>query len=1470
MKISKKLIKTMVTTIIVINTSLPALAKTELNVNNELKTNFANYQMKEEYDDKNDSEYNLYTEEYKHYLELSENDKENLEVIPRKYKVSFDDFISNIDDNKKEAKVYKKNKSVLAGNDVENTFPNSFDLRTQINIPVGNQGSYGLCWNFASIKTLETNLCLNNYGNYDFSELHLDYIESNEFGKYRKLHEGGTYDFFKDYVYYNNGPVLEEEVPYFSNYTINDYDYLLSLDKKAYVNKTIDFPSLYKYIDSNNNIIYSKNYLYEGTDGNLVYNEGDLLSIEDVNLYRNEIKNHIMKNGSLYCVIATPDYGRTYYNSTTNSEYCTTDELGNGREFHAISIIGWDDSYSKNNFNQDHKPENDGAYIALNSWGDTWGDNGIFYISYDDFNVETNLCGVVSATTNKEDIITKEIRFNDSNLYNAIKDEYYNSITAYNDEDLVLFINEYIIDEIKYLNLNNKGIKDLTGLEQFNNLQAIDLSNNEIDDISIFSNFKTLYYLNLEKNNISEINCDFSEIEIYSLNLGYNHLTNVECLKSVTSLSNLILNNNNITSIDFNNSKLEDLNANDNNITEISLLNNNLYRVELKNNNITDLSNIKNNSDQDVELYLSGNKNLNISTLDLNNITSLELNNCDLNELEFNESYNANILNKLSLENNNLGDLSSLPKKDYYYINLSYNANIDLSTIDVSSISYLILENCDINDEKIESISENIEFYSLDISNNPLSNLDFVYKYKLSVLDISNTNIKDLSVLGNINDENISMIRQLIASNNLELVGIENLIGINSLYLDNCGIENIEKIITLNNLESLSLNDNKINDASGIINLENLKNVSLKNNNIENIDFIKDISDNLELISLENNYISDLNPIKNLIDNNDRYLSVDLSGNKIDKYTDFSGKMCYIGYSNQNVVEKIDLKVNTENMIDFPEIIEYAFNERYKNNISFEAQNCDMDLQNKKIIINSTDLGAGEASIKINGGIFDGSIYTYKYNMKENINVIGIDTEYTGRTTYVEGEDFNIEDLKVFFVYENGITMETNDYNIENNTNLTPDIDLIRISYNDIEVFIDINVISKDDSRVVKFNEPLIFDYFITSGWDYESSLIYADSEKLELICLSDFCTDFDSEINIEEEISDLTGLSNFPNISSIVLKQYNSENIDELSRIQNISNIWINSVENPITDISLLNNLKNLKKVSLNNSKIKSVHDVFNDSIESIDINNIFDINDLEHIDNRVYLPEIYNQLLERCTDNVIIDVYYNTKNNNTLGEIKPIKDENGKYYVELDLEEYDEIIENREIEVKLVDYIGENKTISLFTEIDYSMEQFKDESEPIVLKDFGYSIKENKYVENVKNRTSIDEFKQIFNGENNLILEVFFDDNNIVEGNQYVRTGMKVKLKDSNNELLTDTENRPLIYTVVVKGDINGDGEAGDIDAMYLKAYRNEVQGYALNDEQIEAADINNDNMINYVDSNLLKLHRMEVEGYSLNYEP
>ena len=69
---------------------------------------------------------------------------------------------------------------------------------------------------------------------------------------------------------------------------------------------------------------------------------------------------------------------------------CVKEQTGGLVQGHAVLIIGWDDNYSKENFAEGiHKPDNNGAYICLNSYGKDYGKNGTFYVSYEDIFIES-------------------------------------------------------------------------------------------------------------------------------------------------------------------------------------------------------------------------------------------------------------------------------------------------------------------------------------------------------------------------------------------------------------------------------------------------------------------------------------------------------------------------------------------------------------------------------------------------------------------------------------------------------------------------------------------------------------------------------------------------------------------------------------------------------------------------------------------------------------------------------------------------------------------------------------------------------------------------------------------------------------------------------------------------------------------------------------------------------------------------
>lgn len=93
-------------------------------------------------------------------------------------------------------------------------------------------------------------------------------------------------------------------------------------------------------------------------------------------LDNDEIKSALMEYGAVYTLF---NVDWQYFDNDMLNYYCPseTDEGG-----HCVTIVGWDDNYSKDNFVT--KPPANGAFLCKNSWGEYVGDNGYFYISYYD------------------------------------------------------------------------------------------------------------------------------------------------------------------------------------------------------------------------------------------------------------------------------------------------------------------------------------------------------------------------------------------------------------------------------------------------------------------------------------------------------------------------------------------------------------------------------------------------------------------------------------------------------------------------------------------------------------------------------------------------------------------------------------------------------------------------------------------------------------------------------------------------------------------------------------------------------------------------------------------------------------------------------------------------------------------------------------------------------------------------------
>ena len=163
----------------------------------------------------------------------------------------------------------------------------------------------------------------------------------------------------------------------------------------------------------------------------------------------------------------------------------------------------------------------------------------------------------------KDDIFRKEVL---TAIYGADK--------VKKDFDLLSLydIEKDLLNKIEVMDLSNKEIKELNGVEYLSNLRELNLENNQLKKVNLRYN-ELLTNLNISNNNLERINLNFNKNLEY-LNLSKNNLSKFDTLP-ISKIKKLDLSNNNISEIKLTNMK---------NIISLRLKNNKLKEVNLKNN----------------------------------------------------------------------------------------------------------------------------------------------------------------------------------------------------------------------------------------------------------------------------------------------------------------------------------------------------------------------------------------------------------------------------------------------------------------------------------------------------------------------------------------------------------------------------------------------------------------------------------------------------------------------------------------------------------------------------------------------------------------------------------------------------------------------------------------------------------------------------------------------------------------------
>ena len=263
-------------------------------------------------------------------------------------------------------------------------------------------------------------------------------------------------------------------------------------------------------------------------------------------------------------------------------------------------------------------------------------------------------------------------------------------------------ITEADMQRLRTLRADERGIRDLTGLESATNLERIELRRNEISDLTPIAELTRLNNIKLRGNRISDVSPLANLTNVDWLGLEENEITDFSPLERLIKLNGIGISGNPVT-----------------NVAPLASLRS-LERIDAWRTPITDfsalaklprLSWIEFGNDGSIEAIptLRGLKSLRRLQIDDTNISDLSA----LSELTG--------LEWLRLVNNTIADVSALADlKKLKHLNLDANIISDVSPLaELSRLEVLYLENNAISDPAPLAALKNLD--RLDLRNNVIS-----------------------------------------------------------------------------------------------------------------------------------------------------------------------------------------------------------------------------------------------------------------------------------------------------------------------------------------------------------------------------------------------------------------------------------------------------------------------------------------------------------------------------------------------------------------------------------------------------------------------------------------------------------------------------------------------------------------------------------------------------------------------------
>ncbi|MBY0757210.1 leucine-rich repeat domain-containing protein [Clostridium sardiniense] len=459
---------------------------------------------------------------------------------------------------------------------------------------------------------------------------------------------------------------------------------------------------------------------------------------------------------------------------------------------------------------------------------------------------------------------------------------------------------------ITNLDIKNKGIKNIQGLEFATNLESINLEGNEVRDISSLRDIKGLKNINAknQKIKLEDFNVSSESLTISNPIIGLDKNTNINILgKNISVKDNKItinkINSNKEIKLNFKDKKLNELFSGNISFNVIMKKNINLKSTKADEVNIPDeylrkeLNFRLGQSPNDpiskaqmetfTKLTINGNNIVRLNGLEAaKNLTKLNLNNNRIIDISSLETLRK--LTEIDLGGNALKDISSLANLTRLEVlNLSFNQISDISPLkNLRKLQSATIEDQSISGPRIESIgskatTDNIVKGIKGEFVNILNGSDYKYNsstHKITFSNITSSTNKSYnfnigrftlpsSIVGGTFSGTVSQQIKYVPRRPVDIPDINLKAALNS-KLHQGADENIFKD-QLNDLTgTLDLNNKQIKIIEGLQYCTSISNLYLYSNNIDDLTPLSGLI-NLRSLNLNNNRdLSDISPLYGL------------------------------------------------------------------------------------------------------------------------------------------------------------------------------------------------------------------------------------------------------------------------------------------------------------------------------------------------------------------------------------------------------------------------------------------------------------------------------------------------------------------------------------------------------------------------------------------------------------------------------